>query len=432
VYLLYDIALFLSAFFLVPYYGIKGMNRGRVRRGIGERFGFYDSAKLRTLAGRPIIWIHAVSVGETRAAIPLISVLREAYPHHALVLSNVTETGQEVSAAIKDLDLRVFFPFDFSWVIRRVLRSIRPEMVVIVETEIWPNFIRHSRNLGIPVVLVNGRISDRSYPRYRKVARFLRPVLREVSAFCMQSQQDADRIIDLGADPDRVHSTGNLKFDLQPPSFGKMERDRLRAEYSIPPGTRVWCAGSTHAGEEEQVLRVYSRIRETEESVFLILAPRHPERCVDIEILLQRWNLGFVRRSEITSQGELKAGDVLLVDTLGEMLKLYTLSDVVFVGGSLVEVGGHNVLEASMLKKPVCFGPHMHNFKEISRLVTDAGGGVQVANEAELLKITQEFLAHPEKCREMGEKGFSLIASNQGATRRSINIIGHLIPYGNP
>jgi 3-deoxy-D-manno-octulosonic-acid transferase len=428
VYLLYDLILLISAFFLIPFYLIRGVRHGKVRRGIRERLGFFLPERLAPLRGRRVFWIHAVSVGETRAAISLLKGLRKTYPEAALVLSNVTETGHAIANEIKELDLCLFFPFDLSLVVKRVLRQVRPDLVIIVETEIWPNFVRISHESGIPILLVNGRISDRSFPRYRLAQPLLKPLLQRFSAFCMQTELDAERIRLMGAPEEKVEVTRNLKFDMQTTSPDRTAVTALKDSYRIPPGVAVWVAGSTHAGEEEIVIDVYRQLVTEGENLILILVPRHPERCRAVGDLLASRGLPFVPRSEIdSSRDPLRAGDVLLGDTLGEMLKFYAAADVVFVGGSLTNIGGHNILEACLLKKPVLFGPHMHNFKEISRLVAEVRGGIAVADGKDLLGSLRRLIANREMRRTMGEAGYELLQRNSGATAQTLSVIRRVL-----
>jgi len=428
VYLLYDLILLGAALLLIPWYLLRGVTHGKVRRGIRERLGLYEAGRLSSLAGKQTIWVHAVSVGETRAAIPLLRALKAAYPQSSLVLSNVTETGHAIGKGIREVDLCLFFPFDLSWVVRRVLRLVRPALIVIVETEIWPNFVRVAHRSGIPVVLVNGRISDRSFPRYRRARFLLQPVLEQFAAFCMQTEQDARRICAMGAPAERVQVTRNLKFDMQAPVPDAVEARALRRSFRLPEEALVWVAGSTHAGEEETIVAVYRRLLDEGRGVVLVLVPRHPERCRNVGEMLSSHGIPFVLRSTVEAlQRPLAVGEVLLVDTVGEMLKFYAMADLVFVGGSLVAVGGHNVLEASLMKKPVVYGGYMHNFKEISRLLLEAGGGIQVKDGEDLAVAVRSLLEDGALRRSMGEKGYALLQENVGATAQTLETIAALL-----
>lgn len=427
-YLLYDLILLASAAVLIPYYLFRGWRRGKVRRGIRERLGFYTAGQLSQVAGRMVLWVHAVSVGETRAAVPLLKRLKSLYPEHLLVLSNVTETGRQIALDLREVDLCLFFPFDLSWVVRRVLRQVRPDAIVIVETEIWPNFIHGASRAGIPVILVNGRISDRSFPRYRLARKLIAPILDQLSAFCMQTELDAQRIVAMGARSERVSVTGNLKFDMQVHPVDSAERERLRGAFLLPDGAVIWVAGSTHAGEEEIVTGVYRDLVASGESLFLILVPRHPERCRAVREMLVGQGLGVGLRSVLEKrQSPFAPGEILLVDTLGEMLTFYALADLVFVGGSLVPIGGHNVLEASLMEKPVVFGGYMNNFKEISSLLLNEGAGLVVNDRLELMGAVRQLLGDPSRRAAMGRAGAALLERNAGATDKTVAVIDRLV-----
>ncbi len=420
VYLLYDILLLVAALFLTPYYLWRGFRYGKSRRGIRERLGRYGRGRLVGLNGRPVVWVHAVSVGETRAVVPLLNRLKERYPDHALVLTNVTETGREVASRLDCVDLCLFFPFDLSWVVRRVLKKLRPKLVILVETEIWPNLVRQTSRAGIPLVLVNGRISDRSFPRYRKVRALLRPLLHRIDLFAMQTELDAERIRELGAPGEHVRVTGNLKFDMAVPELSAEDKSAFRSLLGLDSGRRVLVAGSTHQGEEEIILQAFRKVQETVPDVQLILVPRHPERAADVAELVKASGFEVVLRSQCPRR-KADADAVVVGDTLGEMLRFYSLADVVFVGGSLVPVGGHNILEASLLAKPVLFGPCMNNFKEIAQLILFAAGGRKVADAGELAAAVTELLQDDALRLRMGRSGHALIERHAGATERTLN-----------
>lgn len=423
-YLLYDILLLVSALFLIPLYLLRALRYGKLRQGVRQRFGIYAPGRLAPLAGREVFWIHAASVGEARAAIPLVQALRSAYPEVALVFTSVTETGHEIARGIPQLDLCLFSPFDLSWVVRRVLGKLRPSLVVIVETEIWPNFVRLSEARGVPVVLVNGRISDRSFPRYRMGRFFLAPILRKFAAFCMQSEQDAERVRLMGAPAERVEVSRNLKFDMEAPLPDAGQVAALKELYRLPEETLVWVAGSTHAGEEETVVGIYRRLLEGGESLLLVLVPRHPERCRALAEQLRGRGFAVTLRSELEEgRAFLAPGEILLIDGVGELMQLYAVADLVFVGGSLVPVGGHNVLEAALLKKPVLFGPYMHNFKEIAKLLEACSGGLCVADGEALARQTARLLDEAGERLRMGERGHALLEENAGATGRTLAAI---------
>lgn len=425
VYLLYNLLLSISALFLVPYYLLRGIRYGKSRRGIRERLGCYSPEQLSLLREKKTIWIHAVSVGETRAAMPLIKQIHLKYPDFQILVSNVTETGHAIALEDKEIDLCLFFPFDFSWAVRRALNTVNPELIVIIETEIWPNFTREAHQLGIPLILVNGRISDRSFPRYRFFRFLLRPVLDRFASFCMQSQTDAERITVLGAPDGRVENTGNLKFDHDLMEVTAEQVLQKKNQYQLPEQVAILVAGSTHEKEEKQLFEAYQQIAaQIDRELLLILIPRHPERKREVQSLLKEFGFKYRLRSTLQEGDKLLSpGDVLLVDTLGEVLDFYSVADLVFVGGSLVPIGGHNLLEAALLAKPVIFGPHIHNFKEISAKLIRAGAGVKVADQQGLVRQSIIMLNDPARCRAMGQAGSSLITENAGTTERTMRHI---------
>lgn len=426
-FVLYDILLLLLAPLILIHHGWRTVSRGRSFAGFGERFGFISPERLARVAGKGPIWVHAVSVGETMAVKPLLRELKRCFPERPLVLSSVTETGRSVAVTISETDLVVYFPFDFGFAVARALRLVSPSLVIVVETEIWPNFLRHARRMKIPSVMVNGRISDRSFPRYLRFSRFFAPILNNLSALCMQSDEDARRIIAVGAPAERVHVTRNLKYDLPVKTLSAEERQELLRSYRLPAGALIIIAGSTHAGEEEAVADIYARLVSERPGLILVLVPRHPERAAEVGTLLEEKGIPFVRRSALDKAQEPVDGGVLLVDTIGELMKLYALSDVAFVGGSLVPVGGHNLLEPASVGAPVLFGPHMHNFREITALVLDAGAGEQVEDRARLEQSLRRLLADESARRSMGENGIRLMADQGGAAARHLEIIEPLM-----
>jgi 3-deoxy-D-manno-octulosonic-acid transferase len=420
VYLLYDLILLAAMLMVVPYYALKGLKQGQLALGLRQRMALYDEDQLAGILDRKVIWVHAASVGETRAAIPLLRGLKECYPDHRLLLSNVTETGRDIARQLSLVDYSLLFPYDLSMVVGRALKKTRPALIVIVETEIWPNLLRSAHRLHIPVVLVNGRISDRSFPRYRRAKFLLKEILPFFQAFCMQTRSDAERIAFLGAPAERVTVTGNVKFDMKTVAI---DSACLKDEFRLPSDCPVWVAGSTHEGEEELVLSVYRRLLAEGQRMFLILVPRHPQRCraAADRFVQQGWRITL--RSTITREQPQQSGDVLLVDSVGELLKFYSVADVVFVGGSMVGVGGHNVLEGALLGKPVLFGPHMQNFKDIAKLLLTAGGGRCVSSQDELFDSVRELLQDESLRRTMGQNGYALLEKNRGASEQTLAII---------
>jgi 3-deoxy-D-manno-octulosonic-acid transferase len=426
-YLLYNILLWLALPLVLAYHLYRSISRGRPPA-LMERFGFIDSRSLLPLQGHRPIWIHAVSVGETVAVKPLLAALKKTFPESPLVLSNMTETGRSIALGIKEADCCVYFPFDFSCACERLLKQINPCVVIIVETELWPNFLHSARNLSIPTVVVNGRISDRSFHRYMRLRRFFRPILADVTAFCMQSEEDARRIAEIGAPSEQVSVTRNLKFDIPQRALSAAELQKIRAEYLLEESIGVLTAGSTHPGEDEQVLNAFATIIGQGRQVVLVLVPRHPERAPDVAELLVKRGFAFVRRSSLADKrGPFAVGEVLLVDSIGELMNFYAISDLAFVGGSLVPAGGHNLLEPASLGCPVLFGPHMANFREIAALTLDYGAGCQIKDDHDLALACCRLLAEGEARVVMGENGRRLLREQGGATALNIEVIKRVV-----
>jgi 3-deoxy-D-manno-octulosonic-acid transferase len=388
-----------------------------------ERFGFVPQRKLAQVAGHPVIWLHAVSVGEIIAARPLLTALRSRYPQHAIVVTNTTETGKKTASSFVEIDLCLYFPFDFLPSVSIMLGAIKPRLIIIMETEIWPNFSREAARRHIPLILANGRISDRSFKRYLLFKWFFRPALRCFSAVCMQSDIGKERITAIGANHQTVRVTGNLKNDIPTRQVSEDERQRLRLTYSIPPECCVLTAGSTRDGEEPYVIATYKKLLEEISDLFLVLVPRHPVRVGEIAALLDNAGLRYQRRTTLSDKHPLQRGEVLLVDTVGEMMNLYALADLAYVGGSLVPLGGHNLLEPASVGVPTVFGPFMANFREIEALVLQYGAGIQVMNQEELTAACRNLITSADLRRILGQNGLKLLRDNGGATERHIEII---------
>ena len=423
-YTIYNILSLFLLFPVVIYHLYRSLSRGRPPA-FAERFGRIAAVDLAKIHNRPVIWLHAVSVGEAIAARPLLKALRKQYPGHAILISNTTETGRGISSTFPEPDLCIYFPFDFLPAVRLTLQRIKPELIIIMETEIWPNFTREATRLGIPVILANGRISDRSFSRYLKFRWFFCHALQQFSSLCMQTETDCERIIAIGAPRERTTATGNLKYDIPFHPVQDEEKGRLRKNYIIPDNLTVITAGSTHPGEEELVLAAYLELLTTNEDLFLVLVPRHPERANEVAALLERMNLSYRRRTTIAAADVemLNAGQVLLIDTIGEMMALYALADLAFVGGSLVPTGGHNLLEPASLGIPFIFGPNMTNFREIANLVLHYGAGIQVETAAELADSLRALLTSLELRRVLGQNGLKMMKETGGATARHIAVI---------
>ena len=416
-YILYNMILLLLTVLLLPFILFKLITVPKYRGGITQKLGRVRKRVKRVIQGTRPIWVHAVSVGEVMAAHPLIRELKKKYPDRKLILSTVTVTGNYTARQrVPEADAVFFFPFDYPWIVRRVIHRINPEIVLVAETELWPNFFRELTRTGIPSAVINGRISPHSYKNYMRLRAFFSQVFAHVNLFCMQSGEDAARIKDIGADAGRVMVTGNLKFYQKIPP-------NQSSPVSLPAGSKVITAGSTHRGEEAALLEVFSRLREKYPELILIIAPRHPERFDEVAGLVHKAGYDCQRRTRL--MGRVK--DVLLLDTIGELRSFYGVCDIAFVGGSLVKVGGHNLLEPAALKKPVIFSRYMYNFKEISEALISAGGGILVKDKEELYVQADKLLSDGNYSQQIGNRAFSVIENNSGAAKRTIDAISRLI-----
>ena len=385
------------------------------------RFG-YDT---RPPGEQPAGWIHAVSVGEAITAAPLVMGLRERYPDLHLVVTTVTETGARVvRERLGTVAEHRYFPLDLPGAARRVVEAIRPAFLVCMETELWPNVMRALHRREVPVMIANGRLSDRSFRRYALVRVVMRPMLTPVRVFAMQSDEDARRIIALGANPDRVVVTGNMKHDATPSSPELVEG--WRQKLGLFATQRVWVAGSTHRGEEEAVLEAHETARRDHPDLALVVAPRHPERTAEVQNLIEARGWRAVRR---TALPEAAGGDaVVILDTVGELAELYGVADVVFVGGSLLASGGgHNMLEPARLSKAVLFGPYTPNFREPAAALAASGGGFVVENAAALGECVRHLLADDTARRRAGEAAHAAVVARQGAVRRTLDLLSALV-----
>jgi len=419
--LLYELLVVCASVVLLPYGFLKGLAYGIATRGTLERFAHYPGAVKQQLIGKQLILVHAVSVGEVIAATPLIRRLKAEKPDHFIVLSTMTFTGRQIAEQIAELDLLVFFPLDLDLVMRRFLRRLNPCLVLIVETELWPNFLRLIRRRKIPLLLVNGRISKRSFSRYRRIRFLIKPMLQAFSGFCMQDNVCARRIRALGAADASVEVTGNVKFDVDTSSADRSAFDDLTR--LVKTKEFVWIGGSTHSGEDEILIECHQQLLQRGIPSFLVLAPRHPARFDAVSELLKKSGVAYVRRSERLVASSMEEPRVLLLDSMGELELVYELADVVFVGGSLVPVGGHNLLEPARNGKPVLHGPHMANFLEISRLLNKAGASGRVANQAELFMSLEALFLDRDSCRKMGLNGQLMVERNAGATLKTLERI---------
>ncbi len=407
----------------LPVLAFKRLRPDGYGRSLGQRLGRFGEG----LPREPRCWIHAVSVGEAATAVPLVEAITRRWPQLGIVMTTVTPTGARIVAdRLAGRAVHRYFPIDLPGPVRRALDAVNPRFFLCMETELWPNLLRALAARGVPSMIANGRISDRSFRRYRLVRFFTARMLAHVRVLAMQSEEDARRIIALGARPERVVVTGNIKNDLIPPEGGG---DALwQRLLGLDDGEPVWVAGSTHRGEEAIVLDVYLHLRARVPTLTLVLAPRHPERVAEVERLVRERRLQPVRRSELPkSQAR---GAVIIVDTVGELAQIYRVASVVFVGGSLAPTGGHNMLEPALLRKPVLFGPHTTNFRESAELLLEAEGALVARDGAELEAHVGALLMDAERRRLMGEAAFKAVAGRRGAIKHTLELVERYLMDG--
>ena len=431
-YAVYSVLIVLFFVGMSPYFLYQALRYRKYVGSLPQRLGYLPLSF--NCDGDESIWIHAVSVGEVLTARALLPQLRERYPRLRIFLSTTTITGQQVARSnLQYVDEVFYLPFDLRPIVNRTLRLVKPRLFIIIETEIWPNLLRACREAGVRTVLVNGRISSRSYPRYRFARAFFRRVLADVDRFCMQGEESARRIIDIGAERDRVVVTGSLKFDSLEIPGGAADRGRNRVlrYFRMTGGRPVVIAASTLKGEEDPLLEAFRRIRATWGNALLIIAPRKPERFDEVERLARRAGWRVARRTELAVDSEPRV-DVVVLDTIGELAQLYQVATAVFVGGSLVDAGGHNILEPAVFGKPIVFGPHMQNFAEITRTFIDNRAAIQVQSAAELETCLVELLSQPVRRASLGAAARALVEANRGARAKSLAVIAELLPVDSP
>jgi 3-deoxy-D-manno-octulosonic-acid transferase len=428
-YIAYSL-LTLAVFVLVsPYFLYQAVRYKKYIGSLRQRLGFLPISF--NIDAEESIWIHAVSVGEALTARALAADLKTRYPRLRLFLSTTTMAGQQVARrSLSNVDAVFYFPFDWTFIVRRTLSMVRPRLFIMMETEIWPNLLRECRKRGVKTVMINGRISSRSYPRYRLVRPFFRRVLADVDRFCMQSEESARRLVDLGADAARVIVTGSLKFDsLEMPlaTLHGKPRERVLRFFRMPQNRTMIVAGSTMKTEEAAVLHAFGRIKEKLPSALAVLAPRQPERFGEAERLARAAGFVTARRTELPIDTEPRA-DVIILDSIGELAQLYQLATAVFVGGSLADHGGHNILEPAVFGKPIVFGPHMQNFKEIADAFLSNDAAVQVQSERELDEVLLALVTDPVRRARLGAAARALVEANRGAKGKTLTVIGELLP----
>lgn len=425
-YLFYNFLLILLVTITFPFWLYKVFTKEKHRKGFWEKLGLVTELNSVTGDSRCRIHIHAVSVGEVIAAIPFIKELRQRHPEIRITLSTVTPTGNEVARKrLSEVDQILYSPFDLPWSVKRFISRIKPDIYISVETELWPNFLREAKRSGARSLIINGRISPDAFKGYRRFRYFMKGVLSNVDLFCMQTDEDAERIRDIGAPASSVTVTGNMKYDQK---FIEMNNDAINSKmhfFGINKGDKVIVAGSTHPGEYEVILSSYIECLKEDEKLRLIIVPRHIERTADVERLARTLGLDVKRRTGLGNEekNNVPYKTVIIVDTIGELSTLYSIATVVIIGGSFIPHGGQNPLEAMYYRKPLIFGKHMFNFKQITEEILESGAGLMIEDKDSLKDALQGLLNNNGKQQEMGEKGNKIITRNRGAVERNLAII---------
>lgn len=390
---------------------------GLRKKWLREKLGAMDPSGLRQ--GNRFIWVHAVSVGEVIASVPFINALKGRHPKVTVVVSTVTDTGRKVAGErLKDIADVIYMPFDIPFLLKRVARRINPSVFIVMETEIWPNAFKTMKTAGVPVIVLNGRISEASFRGYARIRFFMKKVLGLVDLFCMQDDTYAKRIGELGAEDKKIVNTGSFKFDIKVKHDGVSWASLLRGPVIV--------AGSTHRGEDEIILSAYRRLREEFHDLNLVLAPRHPERFGEVEELLRGAGVSHVRRTGLDDSMTL-SGCVVLLDTVGELSSVYGISDVAVMGGSFIDRGGQNPLEPAAHGKPVVCGPHMHNFPFIKEFYAE--GAALQADGDNLHTVVRDVLKSPEKRAAIGARARAIMDANRGAVERAVNAVEKFLPH---
>jgi 3-deoxy-D-manno-octulosonic-acid transferase len=419
-FIIYNILLLIGFIVIFPYYLAVTVFTGKYRKSLGQKFGFVPRKVYEKMKGRPRIWVHAVSVGEVTAAAPIISSIRDHFPDACIVLSTGTETGQEMARKICSAATAFFYyPLDIPFVVRKVIRSVNADIFILVETELWPHFIRTSKAHGTKVIMVNGRISPRSFKRYKRTRFFWKNIINAIEEIGVISNVDAERLTAMGAKPEKIHVLGNAKYDSLAAKASPGFQEEIAFRLNMKTGDRIFVAGSTHEGEDQIVFDAYSKLLDRYPDFKLIIVPRHPERGPDVLALAKA--SGFsdaVAMSDINKGKKRDSERVVVVDVIGELFKVYSLATVVFCGGSLVPRGGQNILEPAAWGKMVFYGPSMEDFREERTLLEAAGTGITVKDGNDLSECLLTYLADPEELARRGSRGRDIVIANMGAAQR--------------
>ena len=436
-YVLYDILLHILLIALSPYFILKMITVRKYAPGLTERFGFINAEKLKSLDGGPVLWTHAVSVGETKAVMPLLKSLKRKNPKIRILFSTVTKTGQQIAEKEGQgvIDSLIYFPLDISWVVDRVIKRINPRAFIVVEKEVWPNFFNRLNRAKVPVVVINGTLSEKSFKRYLLFKSFFSGVFAMIDLYAAQTKADRTRAVRAGVQEAHAVVTGNIKFDLEPPEIESAALNALKGAIGVGGGDKIIVAGSTHPGEEAILLNAYKALGAGTRALKLVIAPRHPERFDEVESIIKGSGFSYTRRSMYRAapgagadRAASKNPSVVLLDTLGELMTVYSLSDLAIVGGSLVEgIGGHNLMEPAYFGKPVLYGPYLSTYLNMAEMLEAAGGGIRVSDVAELATKLKELLANDLLRAKTGSSARRVVEENRGAIERTLKRIERLL-----
>jgi 3-deoxy-D-manno-octulosonic-acid transferase len=421
-YFWYNAVLSVGAVFLIPYLVIRGIVKHRPVRAYFRKL---SAGQMQRLAGKPVVWFQAVSVGEVIVANIVIQELRKLLPHYAVLVTTTTPTGQAMALKLLGEEAVVtYFPLDLPWIVKRFIAQVKPRLFVMMEAEIWPNVIRYCQATQVKVALLNGLISDRAYRRYGRFPALIRTVLAQVDLFAMQTAEGANRIGQLGAPKDRIRVAGNAKFDQSYPEITPEIRRQFLEQYQWTETDPILVAASTHKGEEPPVLAAFQELLKETAAFKLILAPRHPERGAEVAALVKEAGLSVARRSTGQSAA---APQVVLLDTFGELSLAFNVATLVFMGGSLAPIGGHNVLEAAAQSKPVMYGPHMHKTTESKRLLEEVDAGFTVHDPSELVATVKQLRADPVLYQQRGAAARQAVLRNKGSATQMAALTAALV-----
>ncbi len=429
-YLLYMVLFSIFFVMLLPAFWIYSRITGRYAEHFSERLGFLPKGMCKNSSGHSRIWIHAVSLGEIKVAAAIINALRHIRPDCSIVVSTTTESGRDMAQETFGAEIPVVYsPIDFVGSVRMALSRIRPDVMVFLETELWPSWLRQARRMGIKTALINGRISLNSIDGYLRFRFFFREVLKNFDVFSMITEGDAGRIESMGADPKRIETNGNAKYDLLASTVDPAVETEIRGVLNLNTEDRVFVAGSTRKGEEAMILDAYEKILKKFPDTILLIAPRHIERTPEIGAMIESRGFEYQLRADFGDGAKRRKKQVVILNTFGELFNVYSIGTIVFSGGSLVPLGGQNPLEPAIWGKTVFYGPHMENFLDAKAILEDADAGVEVENPEDLADKAMRLLSLPEELRAIGERAKEAVLKNEGAAEKHARVIEKLLSH---